>query len=366
MAAQTATARTYNFSPGPAVLPLPVLEEIQRDFLALPGAGASILEISHRGPAFTRILRSAKQRLRDLLAIPDHYHLLFLQGGSRLQFSMTAMNLLRGQSQPADYILTGSWGIAAKEQAEKEGSVRIAWDGKSSNYNHVPHRSECQLNPAAAYVHLTSNETIQGVQFADDPLFQAPAICDMSSDFLSRPVDVSRYGLIYACAQKNAGPAGVTVVIIRDDLLARSSDSLPGYLNYREHAEQDSLYNTPCTFGIYTVDLVARWLLDDVGGLAEIHRRNCEKASLLYRVMDESNGFYRGHAASDCRSLMNVTFRLPSEEVEKEFLATAAQNGLTELKGHRSVGGIRASIYNAMPREGVESLAQFMRDFARK
>lgn len=365
MATDVGTERIFNFSSGPAVLPLPVLEEIQRDLLALPGAGASILEISHRSPAFAEILADTKARLRSLLGIPSHYAVLFLQGGSRLQFSMTPMNLLRGQPQPADYILTGSWGNKAKEQAELEGPVRVAWDGQATNYDRLPEDQELRLNPAAAYVHITSNETIEGVQFASEPeTGAAPLVCDASSDFLSRPLPISRYGLIYACAQKNAGPAGVTVVIVREDLLERSQPSLPGYLNYREHAEQDSLYNTPCTFGIYVVGLVAKWLQQEVGGLAAMQTRNRQKARRLYEVIDACGGFYRGHAQPASRSLMNVTFRLASEDLEKKFVGEAARHGLGELKGHRSVGGIRASIYNAMPVEGVEALRQFLSDFA--
>jgi phosphoserine aminotransferase len=360
-----ATERVYNFSPGPAVLPLPVLQQAQRELLALPGVGASVLEISHRGKAFLDILARAKSDLAQLLNLPQGYHLLFLQGGARLQFSMVPMNLLRGADVPAAYVVTGSWGKSALAEARREGPVHVAWDGKATNYDRLPSDDELALDGDFAYVHVTSNETIQGVQFAEMPACgPAPLVCDASSDFLSRPIDVGRFGLIYACAQKNAGPAGVTIVIVRDDLLSRSQDSLPGYLNYREHAEQDSLYNTPATFGIYLVGLVARWLLDDVGGLENMHRRNRHKARLLYDVIDRSEGFYRGHAAASSRSLMNVTFRLPNPELEAAFLTEAESRGLHSLKGHRSVGGIRASIYNAMPLAGVEALAEMMREFA--
>ncbi len=359
------TDRVFNFSPGPAVLPLPVLEQVQSELLSLPGCGASILEISHRSKQFLAILAEAKRRLRELLAIPDHYHVIFLQGGSRLQFSMVPMNLLRGATGPAEYVLTGSWGQKALEEAEREGATHVPWDGRSTNYDRVPDWSELQFADSAAYVHTTSNETIEGVQFSQHPPQGAPpVVCDCSSDFLCRPMPVERYGLIYACAQKNAGPAGVTVVIIRDDLLARSQSSLPGYLNFSEHVREDSLYNTPPTFGIYVFGLIARWLQDEIGGLANMEQRNAEKARLLYDVIDESQGFYAGHAHADHRSLMNVTFRLPDEATEKAFLTEAEQQGLASLKGHRSVGGIRASIYNAMPREGVEALRDFMRDFA--
>ncbi len=367
MTTTTAADRVFNFSAGPAVLPLSVLQQVQQELLALPGCGASILEISHRSKPFLAILDDARQRLRQLLNIPDNYQVLLLQGGSRLQFSMVPMNLLRGQPGAANYVLTGSWGRKALDEAKREGATHVAWDGKATQYDRVPAASELQLSDQPAYVHITSNETIEGVQFGSDPdTGSVPLVCDSSSDFLSRPVDVSRYGLIYACAQKNAGPAGVTVVIIRDDLLERSQADLPGYLNYRNHAKDNSLYNTPTTFAIYILGLVARWLQDEIGGLAEMQRLNQEKAAMLYEVIDASNGFYRGHARPEDRSAMNVTFRLPNETVEAAFFAEAEKQGLTSLKGHRSVGGVRASIYNAMPREGVESLRDFMRDFASK
>jgi phosphoserine aminotransferase len=358
------TDRVYNFSPGPAVLPVPVLEQAQRDLLALPGAGASILEVSHRSKAFEGILADAKSRLKALLGIPDGYHILFLQGGARLQFSMIPMNLLRGAAAGAEYVVTGSWSKYALDEAKKEGPVKVAWNGKETNYDRLPAMDSLQFNPQAAYVYIASNETIQGVQFATDPnTGDLPLVCDASSDFLHRPVDVSRYGILYACAQKNAGPAGVTIVIIRDDLLKRGQDSLPGYLNYRTHAENDSLWNTPPVFGIYVFSLIARWLQDEIGGMDKMYALNRQKAQMLYDVIDASKGFYRGHAQPDCRSVMNVTFRLPNEELDKKFLAEAAKLKLCELKGHRSVGGMRASIYNAMPLAGVQTLRDFMRDF---
>lgn len=364
---QPMTARIYNFSAGPAVLPLPALEAAQKDLVSLPGVGASILEISHRSPEFIEILEQTKADLKTLLAIPDNYRILFLQGGSRLQFSMVPMNLLRGTGRSADYILTGSWGQKARDEAEREGAVRIAWDGNETNYDRLPSADQLDLDPNAAYVHLTSNETIQGVQFLHEPDTGAvPLVCDASSDFMCRRLPLERYGLIYACAQKNIGPAGVTLVIIRDDLLERGDAGLPGYLRYDEHAKNNSLYNTPPTFGVYMMGLVAQWLLNDVGGLDQMEARNREKARMLYDVIDESGGFYQGHAQDECRSLMNVTFRLPSDELQGEFLKEAKTHHLCNLKGHRSVGGIRASIYNAMPREGVETLRDFMRAFAQK
>jgi len=373
------TSRVYNFSPGPAVLPEPVLAEAQRDLMCLPGVGASILEISHRGRPFADIMRQAETNLRQLLAIPEDYTVLFLQGGSRLQFSMVPMNLAgskehraqrketTGSMLPAPcYIVTGTWGKYAAKEAAKFGEVAVAWDGAKSNYDRLPAERELHVDPRAAYLHFTSNETIQGVQFAVEP--QAPAdsvplVCDASSDFLSRPLDVRQYGLIYACAQKNAGPAGLTVVLIRNDLLACSRDSLPGYLNYKLQAENHSLWNTPPTFAIYVMSLVTQWLLTDIGGLAEMHAQNQAKARMLYDVIDASDGFYAGHARPDCRSLMNVVFRLPSDELTETFVTAAAERGLTELKGHRSVGGVRASIYNAMPVAGVEKLRDFMVEF---
>jgi phosphoserine aminotransferase len=356
--------RIYNFSPGPAVLPLPVLEQVQRDLLCLPGKGVSILEMSHRDKAFIDILDGTQAGLRKLLGIPQNYKILFLQGGSRLQFSMVPMNLLRGDGRSADYVLTGTWGKSAQKEALREGKVRVAWDGAATKYDRLPPAAELSFDPQAAYVHLTSNETIEGVQFLGEPeTGNVPIVADCSSDFLCRPLPIEKYGLIYACAQKNAGPAGVTIVIIREDLLAAGADSLPGYLNFRSHADENSLWNTPPTFAIYVVKLVVDWLLNDVGGLAAMYDRNTEKAGLLYEVLDENPDFYRGHAQRDSRSIMNVTFRLPDADTEKAFLAEADRRRLGNLKGHRSVGGIRASIYNAMPRDGVVALRDFMREF---
>ena len=367
MSSATATERVFNFSPGPAVLPLPVLEQAQRELVCLPGYGMSVLEMSHRAQGFLDILAAAKSLLKELLSIPDNYKIIFLQGGSRLQFSMIPMNLLRGQTQPAEYLITGSWSKMALDEARREGQVHVAYDGKSTNYDRLPTASDLKLNPNAPYAYFCSNETIHGVQFQSEPAAgNVPLVCDASSDFLHRPLPVEKYGLIYACAQKNAGPAGVTAVIIRDDLLARSQDTLPGYLNFQNHVKEDSLYNTPPTFAIYLMKLVLEWLRDEVGGLAKMHALNKQKARLLYDVIDSSGGFYRGHAQPADRSLMNVTFRLPSEELEKQFIKQGEDRDLDGLKGHRSVGGIRASIYNAMPLEGVEQLAAFMKDFRKQ
>ncbi len=367
MNAKPSSDRVFNFSAGPAALPLPVLEQAQRELLALPGCGASVMEISHRSKQFVQVLDQAIADLTTLLKVPDGYRILFLQGGARLQFSMIPMNLLPGRGAAADYILTGSWSKHALAEARKEGDVNVAWDGKDTNYDQLPQDEELRLSDDAAYVYFASNETIQGVQFSAEPqVGDRPLVCDASSDFLSRPLDIGRYGLIYACAQKNAGPAGVTIVIIREDLLERSTDALPGYLNYATHAQHNSMYNTPPTFAVYLVGLVAKWLLDDIGGLEAMHEVNQRKAATLYEAIDASGGFYRGHSRKECRSLMNVTFRLPSEELETAFLAEAAKRGLTALKGHRSVGGIRASIYNAMPVEGVEALRDLMAETAHR
>ncbi len=356
--------RVYNFSPGPAVLPLPVLEQAQRELLSLPGIGISPLEISHRSAWFEGVLNETTANLRKLLNLPDNYSVLYMQGGARLQFSMVPMNLLRGTGATADYIITGSWGSKAAEEARREGTVNVAYQGKSHNYSRLPAADELQLTPGAAYVHFTSNETIQGVQFQSEPeVGDAPLICDASSDFLCRPLPIERYGLIYACAQKNLGPAGVTLAIIRNDLLDRCADGLHSMLDYREYAKNHSLANTPPVFSCYVVMLVTRWLLEQ-GGLTKIQERNAAKAAMLYQVLDEYPDFYQGHAAPDCRSTMNVTFRLPNDELTRQFVADAAKRGLTELKGHRSVGGIRASIYNAMPVDGVEKLREFMLQFA--
>ncbi|MCH2114063.1 MAG: 3-phosphoserine/phosphohydroxythreonine transaminase [Pirellulales bacterium] len=359
--------RTTNFSAGPAVLPVPVLERVQRELLALPGPRASILEISHRSATFKEIMAAAETNLRQLLSIPDNYTVLFLQGGSRLQFSMVPMNLLDGPRAQADYIVTGSWGRHAATEARKFGDVRMAWDGSKANYVCTPADSQIDSSPSSGYTYFVSNETIEGVQFATEPATQnSTLVCDASSDLLHKPLDISQYGLIYACAQKNIGPAGVTIVIMRNDLLARSGDALPGYLSYKSHADGGSLFNTAPTFAIYVVRLVTDWLLNDIGGLEEMHALNKKKANMLYQVIDQSGGFYQGHAQADCRSLMNVVFRLTSDPLSAAFVKEAAEQNLAALVGHRSVGGIRASIYNAMPLEGVEALRDFMIQFRKK
>jgi phosphoserine aminotransferase len=359
--------RVYNFSPGPAVLPLPALQEAQRDLVALPGAGISILEISHRSKAFDKIITQAEANIRKLLAVPDNYRVLFLQGGALLQFGMAPMNLLRGAGKSADYIVTGTWSKKASDEAKTQGTVKAAFDGKATNYNRVPQKSELKLDPNAAYAYIASNETIQGVQYPAEPdVGDVPLVCDSSSDFLSRPVPINKYGILFACAQKNAGPAGVTIVIIRDDLVARSPADLPSMVSYKALAEGKSLLNTPPCFAIYMVKLVTDWLLNTIGGLDKMAELNRRKAKLLYDVLDSSNGFYQAHAETACRSMMNVPFRLANEALDEPFLKQAAERGLCELKGHRSVGGCRASIYNAMPIEGVQLLRDFMIEFRDK
>jgi phosphoserine aminotransferase len=354
--------RIFNFSAGPAVLPVPVLERAREEMLSLPGVGMSVMEISHRSKTFDVIHQSAKAGLKELLGIPDGYQVLFLQGGASLQFSMVPINFLNGGS--ADYILTGSWGKKAIKEAKKHGAVSVAANMADSRYNRVPAQDELKLDPNAAYVHITSNETIEGVEWKEDPkVGDVPLVCDASSDICSRPVDVSKYALIYAGAQKNLGPSGVTLVILRDDLLQKIPNGLDTMLDYRTHAQNDSLYNTPNTWGIYILNLVCEWMKEQ-GGLARVHQRNEEKARRIYDAIDATD-FYRGHATRESRSLMNVTFRLPSEELEKKFTAEATAAGLDGLKGHRSVGGIRASIYNAFPLEGVDALVGFMKEFER-
>ena len=357
------TERIFNFSAGPAVLPVPVLEEAQRDMLSLPGVGMSVMEISHRSKTFDEIMTRADSGLRELLGIPENYQVLFLQGGASLQFSMVPINLLPKDGS-ADYLITGSWGMKALKEARRTGAANVAATMADGGFTRVPGQEEIQLNPQAAYVHITTNETIEGVEWKQEPnVADVTLVADASSDILSRKMDVKKYGLIYAGAQKNMGPSGVTLVIMRDDLLKRIPDGLHTMLDYRTHVENRSLYNTPNTWGIYIICLICRWL-HEKGGLDAMQRENEEKAKMLYDAIDATE-FYRGHADPDSRSLMNVTFRLPSEALEKKFASEATAQGLDGLKGHRSVGGIRASIYNAFPRDGIEALVSFMKDFER-
>ncbi len=355
----------YNFNAGPAVLPRPALEQAQREFLDFNGLGMSVLEISHRSKDFEAVLEEAIALTRDLLGLPDNYRVLFLQGGASLQFAMAPMNVVP-EGGVANYILTGSWSEKALGEAEKVTRVHTAASTKEEGYRRIPAPSEAQLSPDPAYVHITSNNTIYGTQWRALPEFgDVPLVADMSSDFLSRPFDVAPYGLIYAGLQKNAGPAGATIVIIREDWLERSPKSLPTMLRYDVMAKNNSLYNTPPVFAIYMSMLVMRWLKAH-GGLEAVAARNAEKARLIYDAIDQSNGFYCGHAEPGSRSLMNITFRLANEDLEKQFLAEAKERGYVGLSGHRSVGGVRASTYNALPREACEDLAELLRDFQKR
>jgi phosphoserine aminotransferase len=355
------SSRIYNFSAGPAVLPLEVLEEARENLIAMPGVGMSILEISHRSKPFDAIIEGAEADIRKLAGIPDGYHVLFLQGGASLQFSMVPMNILP-QGGSADYVVTGAWSQKAVKEARRVGGVKIAATTEAENFARVPKQDELALDPTAAYVHYTTNNTIFGTEFAYVPeTGSVPLVADASSDIFSGPLDVSKFALIYAGAQKNLAPAGVTLVIIRDDLLKRTPSSIPTMLQYPVHAENKSLYNTPPVFTIYVMRLVLAWLLKQ-GGLEAIATVNARKADTLYAEIDRT-GFYRAHAQPGSRSRMNITFRLPTEELEKAFAKEATAAGLDGLKGHRSVGGIRASIYNAFPEEGVDALIAFMREF---
>jgi phosphoserine aminotransferase len=360
----SAISRVYNFSSGPAVLPLPVLEQVQRDLVALPGVGMSVMEISHRSAPFEAIIQTAEADIRRLANISADYKILFLQGGASLQFSMVPLNLLT-EGRTADYVMTGSWAEKAAKEARRVGSVNLTGLAEGERFNRIPTDAECTFTPGAAYVHMTSNNTIEGTQWHGLPkVGEAPLVSDASSDIFSEPIDVSRYGLIYAGAQKNLGPSGVVLVVVREDLLSRSAKSLPTMLNYAVQAENGSLYNTPPAFGIYVLGLVMRWLLDQ-GGLPAIGATNERKAGKLYSELDRT-GFWLPTAQRDSRSLMNVTFRLASEDLEKAFVKESTAAGFDGLKGHRAVGGMRASIYNAFPEPGVDALVEFMRDFERR
>ena len=356
-------ARVFNFGAGPAALPLPVLEKARAELLDYAGSGMSIMELSHRSKTFAGVIDAAEANVRRLLKVPESHALLFLQGGASLQFSMLALNLL-GPGQTADYVHTGSWAGKAIKEAKLVGAVNLAWDGKADSYMRVPAHSELRLTPGAAYVHITSNETIGGIQWRSFPRTDAPLVADLSSDFMSRAFDVAQFGLIYAGAQKNVGPSGLAVVILRKDLAARAPANLATMLKYATHVEEKSLYNTPNTWAVYFVKLVTEWM-DSVGGLAGIEKLNVQKAKVLYDALDASP-YWKPCAQKNSRSLMNVTWRLASEALEEKFVKEATQAGLDGLKGHRSVGGLRASLYNAMTLEGVQALVSFMKDFEKK
>ncbi|MBN2424608.1 MAG: 3-phosphoserine/phosphohydroxythreonine transaminase [Calditrichaceae bacterium] len=355
--------RVFNFNPGPAALPLEVLQEIQRDLINYKGEGLSVMEMSHRSKAFEAIIKGAENLMKEIMGIPAGYKVLYLQGGATLQFAAVPLNLI-GPGQHADYINTGSWAKKAIGEAKKLGKeVNVIATSEDVNYSRIP--KDFKVTPDAAYLHITSNNTIAGTQFSKFPdTGKVTLVCDMSSDFNCRKIDVSKFGLIYAGAQKNMGPAGVTIVIIREDLMQKSPDNIPTMTSYKILGEKDSLYNTPPCFSIYVVKLVLEWIKKQ-GGLSKIEEINEKKAALLYNAIDATD-FYKGTVEKDSRSIMNVTYRLPSEDLEKEFIAQGLKNGLLGLKGHRSVGGIRASIYNAVSLKAVESLVSFMKDFEKK
>jgi phosphoserine aminotransferase len=354
----------YNFSAGPAMLPSEVLEAAREEMLSFRGIGMSVMEISHRSRHFERVIEEARSAIKRLLSVPDTHQVLFLQGGASFQFSMVPINFLQ-QGAVADYIITGEWGAKALSEAKRCGSVNVVWSGEDQGFRDVPAPEQVHASSDASYLHYTSNETIGGVQFKDElDGGGVPVVCDASSDILSRPIDVKKYSLIYAGAQKNIGPSGVTVVIISDEMISRVPPNQHSTLDYRLIAKNGSMLNTPNTWGIYLVSLVGRWL-EEKGGVEAIQRLNAEKARTLYEVIDQSGGFYAGHAAVDARSTMNVTFRLPSAELESMFCEEAEKRGFNGLKGHRSLGGIRASLYNAFPIAGVHALIEFMQEFSR-
>ena len=355
-----------NFSGGPGALPESVLNATQAAIMNVPEVGLSLLGISHRSDWLRNVLDETEDNLRNLLSIPKNYHVLFLQGGSSLQFSMIPMNFLRGSRKIAEYIVSGYWSIKSVPEARKEGQMQVVWDGIDSGYKRLPNPEELVLSSDAAYLHYISNETVEGLQFSYLPgRSNVPIICDMSSDFLSQPIPIERYALIYAHAQKNIGPAGVTVVLIRDDLMERIPPDLHTMLDYRTHIKSKSIYNTPPVFALYVIMLVTRWLRKDIGGLAAMAEINQSKAATLYKVIDSSK-FYRCHAVRENRSLMNVAFRLADPDLEPLFLKTAVENGFYGLDGHRSIGGLRASLYNAVTQCGVDALAAFMLDFQQR
>lgn len=361
----TTIHRAYNFNAGPSALPLSALQQAQSELLDFQGTGMSILEMSHRGKEYDAVHNRAIALLRELLAVPDDYEILFLQGGASLQFAMVPLNFLPADGK-AGYVLTGVWAQKALDEAKKLGSAYVAASAQDGNYRSIPPATAIQVDAGTAYVHLTSNNTIYGTQWRKLPdIGEVPLVADMSSDILSRPLEVNKFSLIYAGAQKNLGPSGVTVVIVKKGFLAQANPNLPTMLRYGTFAKENSLYNTPPTFGIYLMGLVLDWVKEQ-GGLAGIARLNGEKAALLYDAIDASGGFYRGHAEPAARSNMNITFRLPSEELEKKFLAEAKQAGFVGLAGHRLVGGCRASAYNAVPLEACAALRDLMVKFQRE
>ncbi len=352
-------ARVYNFGAGPAILPLEALQEAQASLVDYKGSGMSVMEMSHRGKEYDAIHNEAIATIRELMGLNDDYAVLFLQGGASLQFAMLPMNFLGGE-KVADYVNAGSWGAGAVKQARLIGNVNIAADCQKDIPTRMPSDAEMKWTPGAVYSHITTNETISGAQIKSIPETGSPLVADMSSDILSRPLDFSKFAMIYAGAQKNLGPSGVTLVAIRKEFAAKGNITLPTMLRYQSHIESNSLYNTPPCFGIYMLCLITRWM--KTAGMEKIYAQNREKAQMIYDVIDASS-FYRGTAVKEYRSDMNITFRLPTEELEALFIKQAAEAGMKQLKGHRTVGGIRASIYNAFPLAGVQTLAEFMKDF---
>jgi len=353
-------ARVYNFNAGPAALPLPVLEKAQAEMLDIAGSGMSVMEMSHRSKEFAAVNDGAEANVRKLMGVSDDYDVLFLQGGASLQFAMIPMNLLE-PGKAADYVDTGSWASKAIKEGKIAGGANVVWSGKEESYMRAPKADELKLSPDASYVHICSNETIGGIRFPAFPKTKAPLIADMSSEIMSRAIDVNQFGMIYAGAQKNLGPSGLALVIIRKDLVARGSESVPIFLRYKTHAEEKSLYNTPNTWGIYVLKLVTEWV-ESLGGLAGVQRINEKKAKTLYDELDSCD-YWKAPADRESRSIMNVVWRLPSEELEEKFVSEAKKAGMIGLKGHRSVGGIRASIYNAVSQEAIDALVSFMRSF---
>lgn len=354
--------KVFNFNAGPAMLPAEVMERAQKEFCNFENTGCGILEHSHRHASFEGVLAKTNANIRELMNIPENYDIVYIQGGATMQFAMIPMNFMQGA---ADYVDTGTWSSKAMKEAKLFGEVRVAASSKETKYDRIPAFADWKLSDDASYVHITSNNTIYGTEYFSFPKTKAPLIADMSSDFMSRPVNVADFGMIYGGAQKNLGPSGLALVIVRKDLVERTPEKLPVMLKYTTYTENNSLYNTPPTFGIYMIGLVTDWM-KSLGGLAEVEKRNIAKADLLYKAMDDSDGFYRSPVQKDSRSRMNVVFRLPTEELEAKFLSVVKENGMLGLKGHRSVGGLRASIYNAMPMEGVVKLVELMEDFRKK
>jgi len=355
--------RIFNFNPGPATLPLPALEKARDEFIDYMGTGMSILETSHRAPEFDQVLADTQSIVRNLLGIPDNYHIIFLGGGASLQFAMIPMNFIPDGGS-ADYINTGSWSVKAIKEAKIIAACNVAASSEDKNFSYIPNTFD--FDPNAAYVHITSNNTIKGTQWHKFPdTGGKPLLCDMSSDIMSRKIDVSKFAMIYGGAQKNLGPSGVTMIIIQDEFASRAKEGLPTMLTYKTHIDKNSLFNTPPVFPIYMIKLVMEWVKDQ-GGLEAVERTNRQKADMVYAAMDESDGYYRGTAEKDSRSMMNLTLRMADEHLEKKFIAEAKAIGLHGLKGHRSVGGIRASMYNAFPLEGTQRLVEFMKEFKQK